>query len=153
MELSIKLIFNKYFKIPNSECKINSDILLLNCPKDLLNQSYKLGLIRMKIGLLWEQIFTLFGYEKMKKVDLINHNTKVIMELKNSYNTDNSSSRKENIKKLINSKIDGYQLVYGIINDINPRDKILCKEIRYLSGYLLLSFIMGDQYENVISLL
>src|SRR5271167_3080230 len=88
-----------------------------------------------------------------EEVDLINHNTKVIMELKNSYNTDNSSSRKENIKKLINSKIDGYELVYGIINDINPRDKILCREVRYLSGTCLFQFIMGDQYENVITLL
>src|SRR5271156_4201082 len=101
----ISSIFNKIFKIPTEKVNCNSDILLLNCPKDLLNQTYKLGLIRMKIGFLWEQIFTLFRYEKMKKVDLINHNTKVIMELKNSYNTDNSSSRKENIKKLINSKL------------------------------------------------
>src|SRR5271156_5216692 len=145
MELSIKLIFYKIFKLPNEKVNCNTDILLINCPKDLLQQSYKLGLIRMKIGVLWEHIFTLFGYEKMKKVDLINHNTKVIIELKNSHNTDNSSSRKENIKKLINSKIDGYQLVYGIINDINPRDKIICREVRYLSGACLFQFIVGDE--------
>ena len=95
----IKLIFNKYFKINNSIDKINNDILLLNYPQHLLQSSYKLGEISRKTGLLWESIFCLFGYEKLTNgADLINHKSKVIMELKNSYNTDNSSSRKENIK-------------------------------------------------------
>src|SRR3977135_1946088 len=86
MHSEISTIFNKIFKIPTGKVHSNTDILLINCPKDLLQQSYKLGLIRMKIGLLWEQVFTLFGYEKLKTgADLINHNTKVIIELKNSY--------------------------------------------------------------------
>ena len=157
MENEIKTIFSSIFKTYNSVEKVNNDILLVNCPKDLLKQSYKLGLIRMKIGLLWEQVFTLFGYEKLKNgADLINHNTKVIIELKNLHNTDNSSSRKENIRKLMSSKLEGYSLVYGIINDknSNSNDKIdHSNGIRYLSGYCLLSFVMGDQCENVITLL
>ena len=85
MHSEISTIFNKIFKVPRDKVHCNTDILLVNCPKDLLQQSYKLGLIRMKIGLLWEQVFTLFGYEKLKTgADLINHNTKVIIELKNS---------------------------------------------------------------------
>ena len=157
MDSSKKSIFSSIFKTYNSVEKVNNDILLVNCPKDLLKQSYKLGLIRMKIGLLWEQVFTLFGYEKLKTgADLINHKSKVIMKLKNSYTTDNSSSRKENIRKLISSKLEGYSLVYGIINDTNSNsnDKINHSNgIRYLSGYCLLNFIMGDQCENVIALL
>ena len=60
MHSEISTIFNKIFKVPTDKLHSNTDILLINCPKDLLQQSYKLGLIRMKIGLLWEQVFTLF---------------------------------------------------------------------------------------------
>ena len=82
MDSETSTIFNSIFKVPTDKLHSNTDILLMNCPKDLLQQSYKLGLIRMKIGLLWEQVFTLFGYEKLKTgADFINHNTKVIIGL------------------------------------------------------------------------
>ena len=82
----------------------------------------------------------------------------IIMELKNADTTDNASSRKENIRKLIRGGILGYSLVYGMINSINPKDEIIYFEgypIRLLSGEYLLKFVMGEYwniYINIIQL-
>ena len=80
----------------------SNDILFFNYNYNILESAYKLKILQMRTGIIWEKIFCLFNYEKIKYgVDLVNHEKRVVMELKNSFNTDNSSSRKENIKKLI----------------------------------------------------
>jgi hypothetical protein len=138
-----------------------NDILLQSCPWNVLENAHKVTILRMRLGMIWESIFQLFGYHKLDTgADLINHNSHILMELKNSYNTDNFSSKKYNLQKLIQTaeelKCDSYTLVYGIVNDKKPRDYIFphdTYQIRYISGYNLLKFVMGDLCDSVINFL
>ena len=90
-------------------------------------------------------------------LDLINHELKVAMELKKSFNTDNSSSKKQNFNKLENFSINnpGYKVIYGVINEKNGKseNKIVGKNIIYLSGKNLLEFVFGEKYKHLIELL
>src|SRR5579864_9179212 len=79
--------------------KHTNDILLQSASTSMLENYYKVCGIRTKIGYVWEKIFCLFGYEKLQKgADLINHQSMIVMELKNADTTDNASSRKENMR-------------------------------------------------------
>src|SRR5271163_3806776 len=111
--------------------KHTNDILLQSASTLLFENYYKVCCIRTKIGYFWERIFCLFGYNKLQKgADLINHQLKIIMKLKNADTTDNSSSIKENVRKLIRGVIPDYTLVYGMINSSNSKDVII-----YFEGY------------------
>ena len=137
--------------------KHTNDILLQSASTLLFENYYKVCCIRTKIGYFWERIFCLFGYNKLQKgADIINHQLKIIMELKNSDTTDNVSSRKENIRKLIRGGIPDYSLVYGMINSNNPKDIIIYFDgypIRLLSGEYLLKFVMGEYWNDFINII
>lgn len=93
------------------------------------------------------------------------------MELKNSYNTDNNSSKKRNLEKLANFKTEypQYNVIYGFINTsskknnngddkikqftINKDGKNIEVNIRHLSGNKLLRFLLGEEYNQVVSLI
>src|SRR5258708_23309191 len=116
LTLQIRAIIEESFRkfIP---CKSPNDILLNSISMDTIRAYHKVAIIRTRIGMLWEQIFCLFGYDKLPKGgDIINHEKKVIIELKNKKSSDNKSSHIENIRKLIQSGQPGYTLIYGIIN-------------------------------------
>ena len=72
-----------------------NDILLSGLVHgDCLEKAYQLKILQMRIGHLWEQVFCLFGFEKLfVGADLIHNQNKIIMELKNSTRTDNASGR------------------------------------------------------------
>src|SRR6266853_3708901 len=159
MDIRIKNIFNTIYS-HEVKYKGTVDILLQSCPKHILEDHHKVVILRSNLGILWENIFCLFGYYKLRQgADLVNHSTKVIIELKNSEKSDNSSSRKENMKKLIKARFDftdKYLLVYGMVNDREPRDitiKYHGVYVRMLTGKYLLQFVMGDKYEETIQIL
>ena len=130
--------------------KSPEDILVRSIPMDIMRVYHKIAVIMTRNGLLWERIFCLFGYEKLPKGgDIINHTKKVVIELKNSKSSDTKSCRKKNLNKLKLSAPQGYQLIYGIINDKKPKDQFVeYAGINYklLTGDLLLEFILGDKW-------
>jgi hypothetical protein len=95
-------------------------------------KSYNLKLIslkekqyQMKIGNIWQEVLGNYkdciNLETHHKtgLDILSHNRKFIIELKNRTNTDNSSSKKTNFDKLSIFKKNNldYTCIYGNIND------------------------------------
>ena len=159
MDIRIRNIFNTIYS-REVEYRGTVDILLQACPNHILEDHHKVVVLRSNLCILCEHIFCLFGYHKlMHGADLVNHSTKVIIELKNSEKSDNVSSKKANMKKLIKTRFDftdKYTLVYGMVNDREPRDKTIKYhgvDVRLLTGKYLLQFVMGDKYEETIQIL
>jgi hypothetical protein len=150
LESTIINIINKNrIKIKN---KYSNDIIL--------GKIYNNKIACQIIGNIWQEIFTLSsGWNSHKKgIDLINEDKKIVMELKNRYNTCNSSSKKFIINRLLEFQKENkeYSCVYAYINceSINNEgvDHIV-KGIRYLTGNKLLHFMFGDKYKNIVRLL
>lgn len=89
----------------------------------------------------------------------MNHKRKIAIELKNSFNTDNSSAKKHNYQKLkaFAMKHSGYTVIYGVINAQNGKaeDKIVEETIRYMSGTLFLQLIFApnSDYKRIIQII
>jgi hypothetical protein len=125
---------------------------------------------QMKIGFIWQEIlgnyneFENLGNGHSTGLDIISRSRKIIIELKNRTNTDNSSSRKTNLNKLSLYKKQNpeYMCVYGTIND-NTKQKtnngyirtIIHNEyeIKEYMGMCLLRLILGDNTEIIIDFL
>ena len=163
---SISTILSKHMKNYNIKYKRRAynDIILSNFIKDndiLFQKTSRIKFIQMKIGLVWQSVLgtlpgvTDLGIGHPSSLDLKFTNLqgdKYIIELKNSYNTDNSSSRAMNIQKLGKyvSIHKNYVPIYGIINGINSKgeDKIISYSdihVRMLSGNLFFKFIFQDE--------
>lgn len=124
---------------------------------------------QMKIGEIWQIVIG--NYKSFKNLythhisglDIISNDRKIIMELKNRTNTDNHSSKKQNLLKLSNFKKlhPEYTCVYGCIND-DTEDKTIKGssktiiyndvEIEVKTGLNLLKFIFEENTENVIEM-
>ena len=161
----IKSILKKHMKNYNNIPRHKyHDIVLspfIENNKDIFQKTNKIKFIQMKIGLIWQSVLgTLPGVRDLgighnSSLDLKftnNHGIKYIIELKNSYNTDNASSRAMNIQKLGKyvSIHKDYVPIYGIINGINSKgeDKIISYNgihVRMLSGNLFFKFIFQDE--------
>jgi len=156
IRLKVRTLINDTFN-KDAVCQSPNDILLNSVSMDIISAYHKMVIIRTRIGFLWEHIFCLFGYNKLRKgADIINHDKKVIIELKNKTSSDNKSSRIENTSKLIRSIKPGYKLIYGIVNDNKSKDQDLDHEgtsYRLLTGALLLQFIIGDQWKDIIKII
>jgi hypothetical protein len=151
---NINAEYDKYY-----DCIID-DYIALN--KEKLQFCHKIKLIQMKLGLVWQNIMGhVDGIQNLSighysGLDLMSDSDfprgQFIMELKNSTQTDNSSSRKQNIYKLKQFVKDNpnYITIYGCINDKNKNGRDEVKDgVRFLSGNKLLQFIFGDQYETI----
>src|SRR5271156_7013940 len=115
IRLKVRTLINETFN-KDAVCQSPNDNLLNSVSMDIISAYHKMVIIRTRIGFLWEHIFCLFGYNKLRKgADIINHDKKVIIELKNTTSSDNKSSRIENTRKLIQSIKPGYELIYGIV--------------------------------------
>lgn len=146
-----------------------SDILLdkfIEKNKDTLEKSKKLKQIQMKIGMIWQYAighykdFKDLGVGHYTGLDVMSKNRKIIIELKNRYNTDNASARKSNYNKLAEFKLGNpeYVCIYGIINDKTKDGR--CEhmthndqDIMLYSGDELLNYIFGNDKEYIIKLL
>jgi hypothetical protein len=122
---------------------------------------------QMKIGRIFQMV--LGNYDKFNDLgighetglDVISYDRKIIIELKNRTNTDNSSSKKANLDKLANfkKKNPDYECIYGCINDdteiktLNGKINTILHnnvEIKMYVGYELLRHILGKNTDIII---
>lgn len=162
INIKIKILFEK--------SQYNEDILedmLLNCyikkNENVIKQSKKLKQLQMNIGKIWQiaignyENFIDLGEGDKSGLDVKSDKLKIIMEIKNRYNTDNASAKKANYDKLVKFKADNpdYKCIYAIINDktkTGKEERIIHNgyEITYFSGNKLLEFIFGDSRDNIL---
>ena len=117
----------------------------------------------MKIGYIWQIAignyidFIDLGSNHITSLDVISEKRKIIMEIKNRYNTDNSSARQTNIRKLENYKLDhpDYTCIYAVINDkTHPRQiKPINNSVMYYSGDCLLNYVFGSDKDKIVRFL
>lgn len=112
--------------------------------------------IQMKYGEIWQYVLGNYRHFEDLKVghetglDIMSTFRKVIIELKNRYNTDNASSRKSNLDKLVEfkKKNKDYTVIYGIVNDTTLEGKISDiihngEIIKKYTGMKLFQYILG----------
>lgn len=123
---------------------------------------------QMKIGYIWQEV--LGNYDKFENLgvahetglDIISRSRKIIIELKNRTNTDNSSSKKHNFDKLSIFKKNNpdYTCIYGNVNDKTKEktQKGCIKtivhngvEIKHYIGFELLKLILNDDVDVIIN--
>ena len=105
----------------------NAEFDLLSIPSEqkILNSALHLKQIQMKYGEIWQTVLGEYdGFVNLKSghpsgLDIMCPSRKIVIELKNSYNTDNASSRRSNLDKLAAfvKKNKEYTAIYGIINE------------------------------------
>jgi hypothetical protein len=162
----IDTIIKKIMSRPVKE-NITYDILDTPKSKEIKVLVLKEKQRQMKIGEIWQEVIGNYkNFMNLKQghstgLDIINEEQKIIIELKNRTNTDNASSRKANLDKLVKFKKNNpdYTCIYGNINE-NTEEKtkkgvkktyiIDDVEIEYMSGYTFLLLIFGDDLQDVI---
>lgn len=164
--LKIIQIINKMFKNMKFCKKIQKDILDSEIDEKYLLISKIVKRKQMFYGLLWQTIIGNYdSFQDLKQnhysgCDLFSRNRKIIIELKNRYNTDNSSSRHYNYSKLAKFKKNNktFTCIYGIINpkkDFNNGQikKIIhnYQEIYVYSGNKLFELIFGENYKTILN--
>ena len=96
-----KMLIEHFSRISND---IEIDDLFLKNYKNIKTEKRtykKMQQTFQRIGKAWEIILSCCkGFEKISKIDFVNKDKKIYIELKNRYNTDNSSSKKTNLNKL-----------------------------------------------------
>jgi len=125
--------------------------------------SKKLKQLQMNVGNIWQIVIGNYNtFEDLftshsTGCDIKSDSRKIIIELKNRYNTDNASSKKSNLDKLVKFKKENpdWNCIYGIINDKTKEGKTeIIKhndfEITYLSGNKLMKFIFDKDAEFII---
>ena len=153
--------------INDSKCDetLLEDLLLnmfIKSNKEKVNFAKKLKHLQMNIGKIWQIV--LGNYKDFidleegdeTGLDVKSDKLKIIMEIKNRYNTDNASSRKTNYGKLSNFKLNNpdYECIYAVINEKHNlgNDYIIKhneQNIRYLSGQKLLDYVFAND-KNII---
>ena len=97
----------------------------------------KLKIIQMRLGKIYEEVAKLYNWIKVEKIDFIDVDKKIALELKSSTNTDNSSSRERNFQKLFEfkEKHQDYELFYLCINHTTK----MCQNKKLDNGITLLT--------------
>ena len=164
------IIINKKIQEHLKKSKYNDDILedelldnfIKNNPEGM-KFSKKLKQLQMNAGNIWQIAIGNYNtFEDLKTshstgCDVKSNSRKIIIELKNRYNTDNASSKKSNFDKLVKYKKENsdWECIYGIVNDKTKEGKKeIIKhndfEITYLSGKQLMNFIFGKDTDFII---
>jgi hypothetical protein len=160
-------------KIQNILLRSERDVLtydILDTEKQKTNKliALKEKQRQMKIGEIWQEVLGNYdGCVNLKighetGLDIINHNKKYIIELKNRTNTDNSSSKKSNLDKLSYFKKSNpdYICIYANINadtEVKTIQGYIKKiihndvEIEHHVGFEFLRYILGDSTELIIN--
>src|SRR5277367_1729173 len=143
-----------YLRQPLPPTKPITDIILRGYFDNLQENAYKLNRIRSRLGKAWEFVFTDYGFELVNNViDVINPNRLIVIELKNSWRTDNSRSKQSTITQLQAFKRNNpqYTVIYGAINYKDNIGKDVMKgNVRVMYGNLFLNFIFGDRKDYII---
>ena len=163
----INMKIEEYLKKSKYNDDILEDELLDNFIKNNsegMKFSKKLKQLQMNAGNIWQIVIG--NYDTFEDLhtshssgcDVKSNTRKIIIELKNRYNTDNYSSKKTNLDKLAKYKHDNpeWTCIYGIINDKTKEGKSeIIKhndfEITYLSGQTLMNFIFGKHKDFICS--
>ena len=161
---------NKKIQDYLKKSKYNDDILedelldnfIKNNPEGM-KFSKKLKQLQMNVGNIWQIVIGNYNtFEDLftsnsTGCDIKSDSRKIIIELKNRYNTDNASSKKSNLDKLVKFKKENpdWNCIYGIINDKTKEGKTeIIKhndfEITYLSGNKLMKFIFDKDAEFIV---
>ncbi len=161
----LKNIKSKIIKILKRPSKDSYIPDILDDEDDIKDKliSLKVKQKEMKRGEIWQMVigeyqhFEDLGKKHKSGLDVISNHRKLIIELKNKYNTDNHSSRKTNLDKLAKFNRDNrsFQSIYGIINDKTTDGTTkyidhnnIC--IKYYSGNQLFTFIFGNNKDIII---
>jgi hypothetical protein len=144
-----------YMRLPFPPVPQIRDIILAGKVDDLRENAYKLNNLRTRLGKAWEMVFTDFGFNMVNNgfVDLMNVNRSIAIELKNSWDTDNSKSKHYVVSKLEQFKANNpqYTVIYGAINYKNAEGRdFLRNNIRFMYGNMFLDFIFAAQKNQVI---
>jgi hypothetical protein len=122
---------------------------------------------QMKVGEMWQEALgSIPGFMNLKQghetgLDILSHERKIAIELKNRTNTDNASSKKTNFDKLAAFKKlhPEYTCIYANINASTEEKtmhtlpkKIMHQgvEIEHHIGYEFIKFICGNDADNLI---
>lgn len=140
------------------------DLLSLPGEQKILDSALHLKQIQMKYGEIWQTVLGEYdGFSNLKTghpsgLDIMSTSRKIIIELKNSYNTDNASSRSANFDKLAAFKKlnDDYLAIYAVINEKGDEGKIKTYlhndvPILYYSGDKLFNFLLGDDADIIVN--
>ena len=132
----------------NSHKQIN-DIILTGITDSLEETSYRLQVLRMRVGTAWELVYTDYGFTKQPSgIDPINHRWKIAVELKNGYRI-NSIVRCEDFRMLKEFKRQHprYIVILGFINDKTVEGKYCIRDaVHVMSGKRFLQYIFkGDE--------
>lgn len=162
--------FDKEFSLPFKQDKFNYDCF------DSDESSRRRSIIlrdkqfQMKKGKLIQASFGLFpGFVNLGNggetgLDILSEDRKVVAEIKLRTNTDNSSSRKANIAKLVKfaKEHPGYTCVYGCVNEDTEKGTLEGHstvkvfdgvEILFLSGMKLFEYIFGSYAKVLIGIM
>ena len=85
-------------------------------------------------------------------IDLINHENKIAIELKNNWKSDNISSKKYNFHHLCKFKQEhpNFEVIYGCVNDIRSKDYVNKDGVRVLTSDSFLNYIFGENDKDFI---
>ena len=143
-------------KNPISLNRQTNDVLLSGLVYPLEDSAYKLQVLRMRIGLAWELVFTDYGFVKQTSgIDLINHRRRIAIELKNGYQI-NSMVKREDFRRLrtFKARHPRYTVILGIINDKTLEGKVRLKEgVHVMSGRRFLRYIFKGEQDHIIQYL
>ena len=144
-------------------CKKNDDLI-----KDILLDGFinehiegvhfakKLKQIQMNTGKIWEyaiQTYNEFERDTKYGADVISHKRKILIEVKNRYNTDNDVSFKKNCEKLKKCLKDhkDYTCIYGKVNGEDNKSRMYQKNgVMVYEGFIFLEFIFGNKANEII---
>jgi hypothetical protein len=159
LDIRISTIFNR-----KREKRIAFDILDFGINPKCMEDALLIKQIQMKYGEIWQYVLGNYRHFQDLRVgdktglDIMSTRRKIIIELKNRYNTDNKSSRKANFDKLakFKKKNNDYTVIYGVINDTTAEGKICNithdgEIIKKYTGMKLLRYIMGCDTDHIIN--
>jgi len=123
---------------------------------------------QMIIGNLWQDILGNYnGNINLKTghstgLDILSHDKKYIIELKNRTNTDNNSSKKANLDKLAKFKMENpeYRCIYANINEDTENKTLIGShkifqhdgvELEKYTGRPFIEFILDDNTDFIIN--
>lgn len=160
IDKTIKDIFSSFdFNVEKE--KIFTTILDTDIDNANRKQLLKQRQIDMCQGHLWQKVFgcmddiTDLGTGHYTGLDLYSEKRKLYFEIKNSYHTDNSSSRKRKEQLLcqVKKQYPDHTCIYGVVNDTTS--KKVCKtiqgvEIWYVSGNELFQLVFGNHWKEMV---
>lgn len=144
---------NDLIKQPISLHRRTKDVVLTGITNRLEEAAYKLQVLRMRLGIAWEMVFTDYGFTRQPSgLDIINHRRKIAIELKNGYRI-NSIVRRVDFHRLREYKAHHprYTVILGIINDRSLEGKARVKNgIHIMTGQRFLRYVFQGSEGRII---